>query len=256
MQCYASYVRARQDVALTGLTTSMSNGFAEVVLGSSIAIPVAVAFFGVTATEAIATGGSYDLGFQSMPLIFQQLPLGQFIGTLWFGLLFFAGITSTVALTQPPMAFLQDEMGWPRKKAAMVVVSFLFIFGNFIVFNIEHGVIDELDFWIGTVGLVVFSFLEIIIFAWIFGMDKAWDEINEGSAIKIPRIFYYMIKYVTPVSLAILLVVWTYQAGFDLLLLRNANPEDMPFLLMTRGIIVGLILVGVLLVRRVSKNWG
>lgn len=255
MQCYASYVRARQDVALTGLTTSMSNGFAEVVLGSSIAIPVAVAFFGVTATEAIATGGSFDLGFQSMPLIFQQLPLGQFIGTLWFGLLFFAGITSTVALTQPPMAFLQDEMGWPRKKAALFVISFLFIFGNFIVFNIEHGVIDELDFWVGTVGLVVFSFLEIIIFAWIFGMDKAWDEITEGTAIRIPRIFYYMIKYVTPVSLAILLVVWTYQAGFDLLLLRNANPEDIPYLLLTRGIIVLLILVGVLQVRRVSKNW-
>ncbi|MXY98688.1 MAG: hypothetical protein F4Z29_13340 [Gemmatimonadetes bacterium] len=188
-------------------------------------------------------------------MIFQQLPLGQFIGTLWFGLLFFAGITSTVALTQPPMAFLQDEMGWPRKKAAIVVISFLFIFGNFIVFNIEHGVIDELDFWIGTVGLVVFSFLEIIIFAWIFGMDKAWDEINEGAAIRIPRIFYYMIKYVTPVSLAILLVVWTYQAGFDLLLLRNANPEDIPYLLLTRGIIVALILVGVLQVRRVSKNW-
>ena len=255
MQCYASYVRARQDVALTGLTTSMSNGFAEVVLGSSIAIPVAVAFFGVTATEAIATGGSYDLGFQSMPLIFQQLPFGQFIGTLWFGLLFFAGITSTVALTQPPMAFLQDEMGWSRKKAALLVISVLFIFGNFIAFHIQHGVIDEFDFWIGTVGLVVFSFLEIIIFAWIFGMDKAWDEITEGAAIRIPRIFYYMIKYVTPVSLAILLVVWTYQAGFDLLLLRNADPVDLPYLLMTRGIIVALILTGLFLVRRVSKNW-
>lgn len=256
MQCYASYVRAKQDVALTGLTTSMSNGFAEVVLGSSIAIPVAVAFFGVNATEAIATGGSFDLGFQSMPLIFQQLPLGEFIGTLWFGLLFFAGITSTVALTQPPIAFLQDEMGWPRKKAAAAVIAFLFIFGNFVVFNIEHGVIDEFDFWIGTVGLVVFSFLEIIIFAWIFGMDKAWAEITEGAAIRIPRIFYYMIKYVTPVSLGVLLVVWTYQAGLDLLLLRNADPVDIPFLLLTRGIILGLILTGLFLVRRVSKSWG
>ena len=255
MQCYASYVRAKQDVALTGLTTSMSNGFAEVVLGSSIAIPVAVAFFGVNATESFATGGSFDLGFQSMPLIFQQLPLGQFIGTLWFGLLFFAGITSTVALTQPPMAFLQDEMGWPRKKAALVVISFLFIFGNFIVFNIEHGVIEEFDFWIGTLGLVVFSFLEIIIFAWIFGMDKAWAEINEGAAINIPRILYYMIKYVPPVSLGILLTVWLYQAGFDVILLKNADPVDIPYLLMTRGIILGLIVVSILQVRRVSKSW-
>jgi hypothetical protein len=64
-----------------------------------------------------------------------------------------------------------------------------------------------------------------------------------------------MIKYVTPVSLAILLVVWTYQAGFDLLLLRNADPVDLPYLLMTRGIIVALILVGIFQVRRVSQKW-
>ena len=110
MQTYASYLRAKEDVALTGLTTSMSNGFAEVVLGSSIAIPVAVAFFGITTTQTIAGGGPYDLGFASMPLIFQRLPLGQLFGMLWFGLLFFAGITSTVALTQTTMAFFQDEM--------------------------------------------------------------------------------------------------------------------------------------------------
>ena len=255
MQCYASYLRAKEDVALTGLTTSMSNGFAEVVLGSSIAIPVAVAFFGISATEAIANAGAYDLSFQSMPFIVQQLPIGRIIGTLWFGLLFFAGITSTVALTQPPMAFLQDEMGWSRKKAAAAVVSFLFIFGNFVVFYLGHGVINEFDFWVGTVGLVVFSFIEIIIFAWIFGMDKAWAEINEGSAIKVPKIFYYLIKYVTPASLAILLVIWIYQAGFDLILLRNANEADIPYLLATRGIILFLIILGAILVRHVSKKW-
>ena len=86
-------------------------------------------------------------------------------------------------------------------------------------------------------------------------MDKAWAEITEGAAIRIPRIFYYMIKYVTPVSLGILLIVWTYQAGFDLLLLRNANPEDIPYLLLTRGIILGCLLIGVFLVRRGSQAW-
>jgi len=255
MQCYASYLRAKDDIALTGLTTSMSNGFAEVVLGSSIAIPVAVAFFGISATEAIANAGAYDLSFQSMPLILQQLPVGRIVGTLWFGLLFFAGITSTVALTQPPMAFLQDEMGWSRKKSAAAVVTFLFLFGNFVVFFIGHGVINEFDFWVGTVGLVVFSLVEIIIFAWIFGMDNAWAEITEGAEIKIPRIFYYMIKYVTPASLVVLLVIWIYQAGFDLILLRNADEVDVPYLLATRGIILFLIVLGGVLVHRVSKKW-
>ena len=190
-----------------------------------------------------------------MPLILQQLPVGRIVVTLWFGLVFFAGITSTVALTQPPMAFLQDEMGWSRKKSAAAVVTFLFLFGNFVVFFIGHGVINEFDFWVGTVGLVVFSLVEIIIFAWIFGMDNAWAEITEGAEIKIPRIFYYMIKYVTPASLVVLLVIWIYQDVFDLILLRNADEVVVPYLLPTRGIILFLIVLGGVLVQRVSKKW-
>src|SRR3989338_10060709 len=107
IQTYASYLRKNDDVALNGLTTAVTNEFAEVILGGSIAIPVAVAFFGVAGTAAIAQGGAFDLGFQSMPLIFQKIPLGQLFGTLWFALLFIAGMTSSVAIIQPLMAFLQ-----------------------------------------------------------------------------------------------------------------------------------------------------
>ncbi|MEE2707990.1 MAG: sodium-dependent transporter [Gemmatimonadota bacterium] len=255
MQTYASYLRAKEDVALTGLTTSMSNGFAEVVLGSSIAIPVAVAFFGITTTQAIAGGGPYDLGFASMPLIFQRLPLGQLFGMLWFGLLFFAGITSTVALTQTTMAFFQDEMGWTRIKSALTVGTVLFLGGNFVLFYYVHGVVGEFDFWVGTVGLVVFSLLEVLIYAWIFGMDNAWKEITEGAAIYIPRIFYYIIKYITPSLLIVLLSIWVYQAGLDLILLRNANPEDVPFLWAARALIGSLGVIGIVLVAIVSKRW-
>ncbi|MBT5872104.1 MAG: sodium-dependent transporter [Candidatus Latescibacteria bacterium] len=255
MQTYASYLRAKEDIALTGLTTSMSNGFAEVVLGSSIAIPVAVAFFGISATQAIANGGSYDLGFASMPLIFQRLPLGQVFGTLWFGLLFIAGITSTVALTQTTMAFLQDEMNWTRIKAALTVGAVLFLGGNFVLFYYVHGVVNEFDFWVGTVGLVVFSTVEVIIYGWIFGMENAWKEITEGAAIHIPRIFFYIIKYVTPALLIILLGIWVWQAGLDIFLLRNANPDDLPFLWAARALICSLVVIGVILVAVVSKRW-
>ena len=51
---YASYVREKQDITLNGLTTSSTNEFAEVILGGTIAIPVAVAFFGLAETQVIA----------------------------------------------------------------------------------------------------------------------------------------------------------------------------------------------------------
>ncbi len=56
-----------------------------------------------------------------MPLIFEQIPLGFVFGTLWFLLLFLAGITSSVAMGQPFIAFLEDEFGYSRKKATTVL---------------------------------------------------------------------------------------------------------------------------------------
>lgn len=148
MLTYASYLREHDDIALSGLTTATTNEFAEVILGSSIAIPAAVVFFGVANTEIIAREGAYHLGFVSMPAVFSFIPLGNVFGFLWFALLFFAGITSIVALTQPAIAFLEEEFCMEKKKAVWCVGGFLFISGHIPIFM--RGTLDELDFWAGT----------------------------------------------------------------------------------------------------------
>jgi nitrogen fixation/metabolism regulation signal transduction histidine kinase len=74
-------------------------------------------------------------------------------------------------------------------------------FGLPTVLYFNYGVFDEYDYWAGTVSLVVFALLEIILFAWIFGMDKAWAEIKSGADIHVPEVYKFIIKYVTPVLL-------------------------------------------------------
>ncbi len=65
----------------------------------------------------------------------------------------------------------------------------------------EHGVFDEYDYWAGTVSLVVFALAESILFAWVFGIDKGWRELLSGSDLKVPNIYKFIIKYVTPLML-------------------------------------------------------
>ena len=116
IQAYASYLRKNDDVALAGIATASTNEFCEVICGGTIAIPIACAFFGVAATQAIAQGGSFNLAFQSMPIVFQHLPLGNIFGFMWFFLLFIAGVTSSVALTLPAVTFFMDELGWTQEE--------------------------------------------------------------------------------------------------------------------------------------------
>jgi NSS family neurotransmitter:Na+ symporter len=204
IQCYASYVRSKDDVALNAMSAGWMNGFVEVVLGSSIIIPIAVGYFGIDGMkELLSEGGGLGLGFKTLPYLFEQWGgvLGVVAGVAWFGLLFFAGITSSLAMGTPVMGFLKDEFGWKEKNSAWMFGGIVFLLGLPTVLFFNNGVFDEYDYWAGTVSLVIFAFIEIILFAWIFGMDRGWKEITMGADIKVPIIFKYIIKYVTPLLL-------------------------------------------------------
>jgi SNF family Na+-dependent transporter len=243
IHCYASYLKEKDDIALTGLSTSATNEFAEVVLGGSIAIPVAVAFFGLVEMQDIARSGSFNLGFQAMPVIFQKLPIGEFFGSLWFALLFFAGITSSVAMAQPIIAFLEEEFKMSRHKAVITLGAVTFIATQPVIFFLQYGFLDEMDFWAGTFGLSVFALVEVILFAWIFGMDKAWEEINKGANIKIPKVFYFIIKYVTPLYLLFIFISWTYQQAIPQLFMEGVPEQNKPYILGARMMMLFFILV-------------
>ncbi len=206
---YASYLKRNDDITLSALTASSLNEVAEVILGGSIAIPAAVAFFGVAAAQAIAVSGAFNLAFVSLPAIFANLPLGQFFGFFWFILLFFAGLTSSVAITQPVITFLQDEFRLSRQTSVLSTM--------FVLFGIAHvpiflaGALDEMDFWAGTFFVVVFALCEVLIFFWAFKPSAAWREINRGGFIKLPRIFFFIMRYLTPAFLGLITAWWLFK---------------------------------------------
>lgn len=209
IQCYASYLGKDDDVMLTGLSTTSANEFAEVILGGSLAIPAAAAFFGVAAAQVIAEGGSFYLGFTSMPAIFSFLPAGNLLGFMWFLLLFLAALTSIVAMAQPMMAFLQDEFKLTRQKAALVLGSFWFLSSQLCIFLKNSW--QVMDFWAGTFGPPLFAFVEVVLMMWIFGGKRMWDEMHRGAQLRAPIFFYYSAKFITPIFLGAILLAWIYQ---------------------------------------------
>lgn len=203
---YASYLRRKDDIVVSGLAASSLNEIAEVVLGGSIAIPAAAAFFGMIAAQEIASSGAFNLAFVSLPAIFANIPLGQFWGFIWFMLLFFAGLTSSVALTQPVIAFLEDEFKLSRRISVISTILLIFAIAHIPIFL--NSALDEMDFWAGTFFVVIFAFIEMVIFFWAFPPRNAWRELNQGGIVRIPRAFFYIMRYITPLFLAIIIFWW------------------------------------------------
>jgi SNF family Na+-dependent transporter len=249
---YASYLSKGDDVVLSGLTASATNEVAEVIIGGSIVIPAAFVFFGPQNIQAIAKSGVFNLGFVTMPLILNRLPLAAILGFLWFFLLFLAGITSSVSLAQPAVAFLEDEFNLNRKKAVGIFCIVAFILCQPAIFFLKNGVVDELDFWGGTFFLVVFATIETILFVWVFGMENAWDEIHKGADMRVPAVYKFIIKYITPLFLFFILGMWLWQEWIPIIFMDKVSAANRPFILATR---IGIILMFLVLAILVKIAW-
>ena len=205
IHCYAAYVKSKDDIALNAVSAGFLNEFVEVVLGSLIVVPIAAGYLGL---DWVIQNAGFGMAFQTMPFLFQQWGpiLAVVAGVCWFGLLFFAGITSSLAMGTPWMGFMRDEFKWSSVKGAWSFGAMILVMGLPTVFFFNQGLFDQYDYWAGTVSLVVFAFLETILFAYIFGIKRGWDELNMGADIKIPGFYKYIILFVTPVLLGWVLV--------------------------------------------------
>ncbi|XOD69259.1 MAG: sodium-dependent transporter [Flavobacteriales bacterium AspAUS03] len=205
IQCYASYIKSKEDIALGALTSGFINEFTEVILASGIIIPIAAGYLGI---NWVKENAGFGMAFQTMPYLLQQwgsilAPLG---GLFWFGLLFFAGITTALAFGTPWVGMLRDGFQWKREKSAWVLGALVFIVGIPTVLFYNQGVFDEYDYWAGTLSIVLLALLESIAFVWVLGMDKGWKEINEGADIKLPIALKYISQYITPYLLLVVLL--------------------------------------------------
>jgi hypothetical protein len=177
---------------------------------------------------------------------------GRWLGAFWFFMLFLAAITSSMSVFQPITAFLEEAIGLTRRKAvgALAVIGGL---GTFwlIFFSKDLVALDTMDFWIGTVGILILATVEIIFFGWIFGAGRGFAELQRGALIRVPGVVRVVIKYVTPTYL---LIVFT---GFIIQNLPDeiAEVRDNPVRVWTLAFVGGVGALFVLLTALGARRW-
>ena len=94
----------------------------------------------------------------------------------------------------------------------------------------------------------------MILFGWVFGIDRAWTELHAGSDIRIPRIYRFIIKYITPLMLLTILATWIFNDWKKQLLLEGVEEANRPYFLITRVGLLGLFVFLLLMVRIVWRR--
>jgi NSS family neurotransmitter:Na+ symporter len=245
---YASYLKKKDDIALSGLTASATNELFEVGFGGLITVTAAFVFLGVTGVA----GGTFAVGFNSLPVVFAQMgALGRFIGFAWFFLLFLAAITSSISMLQPAKAFFEESLGVTPARA-ITLVSGLCLVGSVWVIYFSKGLValDTMDFWIGTFAIFLLATAQIICFGWVFGLKKGAAELDQGALIKIPRVFFFIMKYVAPVYLLTVLGMFAWQKLPEYLKALG----DQPVAVWTMALMGTVLVILLLLIRAGEKR--
>ncbi len=206
---YASYVRKKEDIALSGFSAAASNEVCEVGIAGMMTVPAAVAFLGVAGA---AGQGTFALGFMVLPQAFAKMGSSVVFGSLFFLLLTVAAVTSSISMMQVGLSFIEEFMGLKRKMA-VVVQGFFTATGTFIVAWYSGNLLamDTYDFFLGTLCFFVSAMVMMILFSWKLGVDRGLKDLEDGSVIRIPRIYRFIMKFVTPTLLLAIFLAWLAQ---------------------------------------------
>ncbi|MFN0177895.1 MAG: sodium-dependent transporter [Gemmatimonadales bacterium] len=250
---YASYMKPKDDVALSGLTASATNELFEVGFGGMITLTAAFVFLGLSGTTAAVANGSFSLGFATLPVVFAHM--GAFenvVGALWFFMLFLAAITSSLSMYQPAVATLKECLGWNHGKATSVVAGLGTIGAVLTLWYTQGGAFwATVDFWAGTLLIYVMAAVQIIYFGWVFGIERGWKELHNGAALQIPPIFKIVMKYIAPAYLIIIFVAFCFQNLGPSLTAAWATTGSRVGILVILATLVFLLVV----VRMGEKRW-
>lgn len=245
---YASYLKKKDDIALSSTTAVAGNEFCEVSLGGLITIPAAFLFLGAAGT----VGGTFGLGFQTLPLVFAHMPVGQLFGFLWFFLLFIAALTSSLSMLQPAIAFMEEGLALDRRGSVSLLGAITLLGTGLVVwFSQDLAALDTLDFWIGSFAIFLLATLQTLLYGWVLGPRAGREELARGALLPIPKVFDFVIRYISPLYLLAIFALWLHQKGAASL----SALQTQPAVRFTLLFVLAIILLFLFLIARAVRRW-
>ena len=214
MMAYGSYVER---------STSLPSSAAIVVIAdTTVALLAGLAIFPIVFMAGLEPAGGGGLAFISLPIAFGQIPGGLLFGTAFFVLLFFAALTSSIGMLEPPVSWLADSFGFTRRKAALIAggIAFVLSLTAALSFNVlsDFKPLGDLPMFAGKTVFEVFVYIVtqllmptggilVTIFAgWIVKRQFSADEMYAGAEPLAYKVWLFIVRFIAPILLA--LVLW------------------------------------------------
>ena len=212
MAIFGSYIG--KDRALMGEAVNVA------VLDTFVAFTSGLIIFPACFAYGLNPGAGPALIFQTLPVVFNNMPLGRLWGSLFFVFMSFAALSTVLAVFENIIACLMDLTGWKRLKTCIVVgvgmllLSLPCVFGfniwaGFAPFGGDSSILDLEDFVVSNLllplGALVFTFFCMTRYGW--GWKNFMTEANTGKGLKVRPWMRWVFTIVIPIVITVIFVM-------------------------------------------------
>ncbi len=181
-------------------------------LSGLLIVPAVFAFSG---GDESALGQGPGLMFVTLPKVFQAMPGGSAIGAVFFIMVFFAALTSSISLMETVVSILLDKLKLDRKLCCLIVLLISLALG--IPSSLGYSawssveilgmqILDFFDFISNSVIMPLVALLTSIFVGYFLTPHAVIEEVELSGEFKLKRLFSVMIRYVAPVCILLILV--------------------------------------------------
>ncbi len=206
MVAYGSYLPRHTSIPSASVTIAL--------LDTVVALLAGMAIFPIVFAYGLEPGAGPGLVFVTLPIAFGEMPAGSVVGTLFFVLVVFAALTSSISLLEPTVEFVEGRHGIGRRQAAIGAGLLVWLVGvaSALSFNawsevevFGKNIFDSLAFLTSNIMLPVTALLIALFAGWAMAAPSTQDELETGDSTTY-RMWRIAIRYVSPVCILIVFI--------------------------------------------------
>ena len=208
---FGSYMK--KDVSIEQSTENVEIFDTAIAIMAGLMIIPAVFAFSGGDPDTLQAGPA--LMFITIPKVFASMGMGTAVGVLFFVLVLFAALTSSIALTESAVSTFEDELGWDRTRSTILIGCIMIALGSLsalgygplasvTVFGMQF--LDFFDFLTNSVMMPIAAIATCLLVSRIVGVEKIEEEVTrEGQPFRRKPVFNFMLRYLCPIFAAIIL---------------------------------------------------
>ena len=208
MITYGSYMRKHVNIEKSVQSICLMDTSVAFLSGLMV-VPAVVLF------SDVGLSSGPGLMFETMPLVFENMPAGHIVGAAFFLLTIFAAWTSSISLAETAVSIFKDRWKWTRNVACVACLVLILALG--ILSCLGYGplagikplglnFLDFFDFITNSVLMPIVAMITCIIVGYIVKPKFVIEEVESSGEFKTKRVYVYLVKFVCPVFMALILI--------------------------------------------------